>query len=41
MEIVLEILGKFLWDLCKDAIMLFIITKLKSWMNELSASRVA
>lgn len=33
MEFVLELLAKFLWDLCKDAIMLFIITKVKEWLH--------
>lgn len=33
MEFVIELLAKFLWDLCKDAIILFIITKVKEWLH--------
>ena len=38
MEIVLELFGKFLWDLVKDAVMLFIITQLKAWFGRLFMS---
>ena len=34
MEIIIELLAKFLWALCKDAIMLFIITKVKELLHE-------
>lgn len=35
MEIFLELIGKFLWDLLKDAVMLFIITKMKAKMRKI------
>jgi hypothetical protein len=38
MEMLIELLGEFLWALCKDAIMLFIITKLKEWWNNYRSS---
>lgn len=41
MEMLLEVIGKFLWDLVKDAVMLFILTKLKTWMSEFLESRFA
>lgn len=34
MEIIIDILGKLLWDLVKSAIMSFILAKIKSWYQE-------
>lgn len=31
MEFIIEIIGKFLWDLIKDAMMMYIISLLKDW----------
>jgi hypothetical protein len=33
MEMIIELLAKFLWALCKDAVMLFIITKVKELLH--------
>lgn len=38
MEIILEVIGAFLWDLVKDALMLLIITKLKVWFKDFLSS---
>lgn len=39
MELLLELIIKFLWDLCKDAAKLFIITEIKKWLRKFFESQ--